>query len=84
MGTQLFTYLFGAGVLAIAMVAIFRATFFTVQQRHRGTPAAPLHLARRTRLIMAEPTTRPRIRSFLRRCQAAQAASLSSSAGGIS
>jgi regulator of protease activity HflC (stomatin/prohibitin superfamily) len=33
METQLFTYLFGAGVLAIALVAIFRATFFTVQQR---------------------------------------------------
>ena len=33
METQLFTYLFGAGVLAIALVAIIRATFFTVQQR---------------------------------------------------
>jgi regulator of protease activity HflC (stomatin/prohibitin superfamily) len=33
MEPQLLTYLFGAGVLAIAMIAIFRATFFTVQQR---------------------------------------------------
>jgi regulator of protease activity HflC (stomatin/prohibitin superfamily) len=33
METQMVTYLFGAGVLAIAMVAVFRATFFTVQQR---------------------------------------------------
>ncbi len=33
METQLLTYLFGAGVLAIAMIAIVRATFFTVQQR---------------------------------------------------
>jgi regulator of protease activity HflC (stomatin/prohibitin superfamily) len=33
METQMVTYLFGAGVLAIALVAIFRATFFTVQQR---------------------------------------------------
>ena len=33
METKMVTYLFGAGVLAIAMVALFRATFFTVQQR---------------------------------------------------
>ena len=33
METQLVTYLFGAGVLAIALVTVFRATFFTVQQR---------------------------------------------------
>jgi len=33
METQLVTYLFGSGVPAIALVAIFRATFFTVQQR---------------------------------------------------
>ena len=33
METQMVTYLFGVGVLAIALVAIFRATFFTVQQR---------------------------------------------------
>ena len=33
METQLFFHLSGAGVLAVAMVAIFRATFFTVQQR---------------------------------------------------
>ncbi len=33
METQLVTYLFGAGVLAIAMIAVFRATLFTVEQR---------------------------------------------------
>ncbi len=33
METQIVTYIFGAGVLAIALVIIFRATFFTVQQR---------------------------------------------------
>jgi len=33
METQSVTYLFGAGVLAITMIAVFRAMFFTVQQR---------------------------------------------------
>jgi regulator of protease activity HflC (stomatin/prohibitin superfamily) len=33
METQLVTYLFGAGVLAVAMVAVLRATLFTVEQR---------------------------------------------------
>lgn len=33
MEPQMLPYLFGAGVLAIAMIAVFRATLFTVQQR---------------------------------------------------
>lgn len=33
MESQLLPYLFGAGVLAIAMIAVFRAALFTVQQR---------------------------------------------------
>ena len=32
MEPQLMTYLLGAGVLAIAMIAMFRAMFFTVEQ----------------------------------------------------